>query len=453
MNEPYKNIDDLFRDKFENFEPDPPEYVWDNIKSGIQNPDGPGGRGFYGGGLAGFTAFLIIIGTILVYLLSNSFTINLPENKSPVSQIPDIAFSDDEKTDTQREIAQGIKLTEEIEESESNFEEEQNSVNTDQQNLITSIAFQKPIPENRIGKASLMAVSESEKTPSSDPLMPSIIEDEELSNLTYINFENNGLGLTDQSDFRMKNKSSAFVSAVSAPPRDDYAPKGQWSVGLYFRPEMIRYPSDDKITNYAKGLDLHVLYKKNDYLLQTGLGVSIVTDAGNYHIDYNKYMGSYEDVYDVTFDTINNQVVPVYHTQTVDVYDSINYVRITPSERRYTYLQIPFMLGYGKDYRRFGWFVKAGPALALMVHENIPEMSMPEDQFKIVNVENSLPSRMSANWQFILSAGASYKLGNKVSLSVEPLMRYYINSDYEPGKFTTRHPYAIGLRTGLLFNF
>ncbi|MCB2220468.1 MAG: PorT family protein [Bacteroidetes bacterium] len=453
MSEPYKNIDDLFRDKFENFEQDPPEYVWDNIKTGIQNPKGPGGHGFNGGGLAGFTALLIIIGTILVYLLSNSFTINLPEKGSETSPTAQESFMDDTQIDTNPVIAQDIKVTAEIEESENRLQKEQESEYSVQENMESSMLPKKSIPEERVGKSTLMALSRTERIKQTNQQAPPSPNENKLSSLKYINFEYNGLGQTNQSDVRLNHKPSSFISTVPAPPRDDYVTKGQWSVGLYFRPEMIRYPSDDQITNYARGIDLHVLYKKNEYFLQTGLGFSQVTDAGNYKIDYNKYMGSYEDVYDVTFDTIGNEVTPVYHTQTVDVYDSINYVRITPSERRYTYLQIPIMFGYGKDYRRFGWFVKAGPALALMVHENIPEMSMREDQYKILNVENSLPARINANWQFVLSAGANYKLGNKISLSVEPLIRYYINSDYEPGKYTTRHPYSLGLRTGLLFNF
>ena len=71
----------------------------------------------------------------------------------------------------------------------------------------------------------------------------------------------------------------------------------------------------------------------------------------------------------------------------------------------------------------------------------------------IVNAENSLPGRVRTHWQFIMSAGATYKLGHRISLSIEPTFRYHINSAYENSKLYTKHPYSIGLRTGLLLNF
>jgi len=40
MTENYRNIDDLFRDKFEKFEMDPPEHVWQNVKAGISGNNG-----------------------------------------------------------------------------------------------------------------------------------------------------------------------------------------------------------------------------------------------------------------------------------------------------------------------------------------------------------------------------------------------------------------------------
>ncbi len=49
----------------------------------------------------------------------------------------------------------------------------------------------------------------------------------------------------------------------------------------------------------------------------------------------------------------------------------------------------------------------------------------------IVNSENSLPGRTRTHWQFNMSAGASYKLGHRVSLSIEPIFKYYTNSAYE----------------------
>ena len=100
-----------------------------------------------------------------------------------------------------------------------------------------------------------------------------------------------------------------------------------------------------------------------------------------------------------------------------------------------------------------GWFVKGGPSVSFLVHEDLGDSDLSDMEVRILNVENELPGRISTNWQFILTAGATYKLGNRVSISLEPMFRYYIKSVYEQDKLNTKHPYSIGLRTGFLINF
>ena len=452
MSENFKNIDDLFRDKFENVEQNPLIHIWENVKAGIATNGGP--KGGLRGGIAGFTALLIIIGTVLVYLLSNSFTIQNPADQTvqsaTITEKQTLAQNqalDNAETDSYNVELPGTQST-----SESQQKNNTENASSKKPNAVINNSSTLAIPEQRIAKSSLVVnhpVDDIEEIKQDSQQAANY----DLHNLTFINFEGSAFTEGAENRYRLNQKNSQYGNAVPAPPPADYGPKGEWFAGLYYRPEMIRYPADDKITNYSSGIDFHFIYKKNNLLIQTGLGYTRVKDAGNYRIDYNKFLGSYQDVYDVTFDTVGTQVVPVYHTQTVNVYDSVNYVRISPSDRVFGYLDIPVMFGFGQDYRRYGWFIKAGPALSLKIHENIPDMNMSEDQFKILNVENSLPTRIKANWQFAISAGINYKLGNKLSLSVEPLMRYYINSDYEPGKFTSRHPYSLGLRAGLLMSF
>jgi len=135
------------------------------------------------------------------------------------------------------------------------------------------------------------------------------------------------------------------------------------------------------------------------------------------------------------------------------VYDSIAHVSITPTESKYTYLQIPLLFGYGTTNKRFGWFVKGGPSLSILVYENLADMSMSDSQNQIIKVDNELPSRIRTNWQFVFSGGISYKLSNHLSLSVEPMFRYYIKSAYDNTNPNTKNPYSLGLRAGFLMDF
>jgi hypothetical protein len=222
-------------------------------------------------------------------------------------------------------------------------------------------------------------------------------------------------------------------------------------MGLYFTPEVIFYPDDSIPNQRSYTFEATGRWVKRDFFIESGLGLSFSSDDGNYAIDYEKFLGSYDDVYSVTFDTTESgAVVPVYHTNVVNVYDSISKYRVEQTRNKYTYLQIPVYLGFQKEVNRFGWYFKGGPVLAILVHENIPEPDAGND--KIIAVDQQMPSRVNTYWQFAVGAGITYKLSNKVSIAVEPVFRYYLNSQYQRKYITTRNPYSVGLRAGLLFN-
>ena len=244
------------------------------------------------------------------------------------------------------------------------------------------------------------------------------------------------------------------ISTSSAPViHDDYGKENNWSMGLFFTPEMIFHPSESDFNSRSYSLDLNAIYKFSGYLIQSGIGFGFSSDNGNYRIDYNQYLGSYQDVYDVTFDTINGQLIPVYHTETKKVYDTIDHITISPTKRKFTYLNLPVLFGYGHEGRRFGWNVKAGPSLSVLIHKNVPGANLNDSQNKISYVENELPERLKTSWQFVFSGGVSYKLGNSLNFTLEPVFRYYINSAYEQNHTTLKKPYSLGIRAGFVVEF
>ena len=231
-----------------------------------------------------------------------------------------------------------------------------------------------------------------------------------------------------------------------------YNRRAEWQLGLFFTPEVIFYPDDSIPNQRSYTFEATGRWVKSDFFVESGLGLSFSSDDGNYAIDYEKYLGSYDDVYNVTFDTTENgSVVPIYHTSIVDVYDSVDRYKVEQTKNKYTYLQIPVYIGFQKEVNRFGWFIKGGPILSVLIYENIPEPDAGND--KIVNVDRQMPARVNSTWQLGFSAGMTYKLSRKVSIAIEPTFRYYLSSQYQRKYITTRHPYSVGLRTGLLFNF
>ena len=472
MNRKYNNIDDLFRDKFDNYEVDPPDYVWENVKTRIGNNNGNGGTTRLGkGGITGITLLAIAIGIASFFLMNNN-----PASSEELSGDPRIESQAQQKilvadnqyatTTTERDNNQPSAVAESPEvpgreTREARKESKKAKVRGNNPKRNAAIILQPNLT------AGMPAAREAKTPLAVEPFkaMPFTVK-QQPEPLTVVSKteKNNAEGDNEiaaatsassepEADMLRGQNSPEATTPVSHGLRSDYGADGQWVFGLYFTPEILFYPSDDQLKNYSYSLDLHASYRLGNYFIQSGLGFARNHEQGNSTIDYNKYMGSYEDVYDVTFDSTENGINPVYHTETVYVYDSVSHVVISPSKRYYTYLQLPLFIGYGETSRRFGWFVKGGPSLSFLVHEDIPSAGSGMGKAKIINVENELPARISTNWQFIVSAGATYKLGSKVSISMEPMLRYYVNSVYEPGKLNTKHPFSVGLRTGFLLNF
>ena len=471
MSKEYKNIDDLFRDKFDDFEVDPPDYIWENVKSKMGgNSDNGSGFNLNKSGIAGLTLLFVTVGIVTFFLINNSFVIDKEtgQNQTTEYSLDNTDLIADNSTNDNNNIQ---ALSSDSENSDPNPDrssvkkEKKEKKSKDKSNIskrnstfVINPEINSTIPIEKQGRQNLTVtpvtslsatITEPNKTSGTLLLNSTTNKDEEKLNGKVSDVENSGT----QPDMVRGQELTSSVNSGSSGIKSDYGKMGRWKFGLYFTPEMIVYPSDNQLKNYSYSLDINASYKLGSYFLQSGFGFARNHEQGDSRIDYNKYIGSYEDVYNVTFDTTSTGIVPVYETETVFIYDSISHVNISSTKRYYTYLQIPIFIGYGAESKRFGWFVKGGPSLSFLVHEDIPESGMSADEAKILNIENELPGRISTTWQFILSAGATYKLGPRLSFSMEPMFRYYVKSVYEQDKLNTKHPYSIGLRTGFLLNF
>jgi hypothetical protein len=234
---------------------------------------------------------------------------------------------------------------------------------------------------------------------------------------------------------------------------EDYVKASQpiWSLGLYFNPDITFYPSD----NLSNGLNysLQVLPKLcfNQWYLQSGIGLRTGGDRGDLHINYNKYLGSYEDVYEVTFDSTANGVIPTYHTQAVDVYDTLPYYSVAESKVSFAYLDMPLLVGREWKLNKVSFYLHAGPAFSVLLGRSSPQPDYPEENIRILNESPQIPAREQFNWQIVAGAGLNYSLDEKISLSLEPTFRYYLTQDYDKHSLNTRHPYSFGVRAGLIY--
>lgn len=460
MSKHYDNIDDLFRDKFSDFELEPPPHIWTNVEKSIKE-GGSGSGGKLGkGGLLGLSALIIGLGSLLVFFN----TPHTGNNDEALLAAADIAVENviqntgvNDKTADAGEIPSnstsndnhsGSVATPEISgDYLPNAEPNRPEVNADKGKLVTA------------GDLSLSVSDETHEITEKNSWIKGIfnrkakhIPNEKSTNPGALSGRK-----AAQTEYRLKD-GSVFRSSLqgfhenSERKGNSYFSGSKWSAGLFFTPESINLPEDNDPQRRSYSIDLHAIMNNSGFIMQTGLGLAFSEDDGNYSVNYEKYLGSYEDVYDITFDSTETGIIPTYHTQTVEVYDSVRHISISESKNRYTYLQLPFLLGYETGHKRVSWFAKAGPSLSLLIHRNIPGIDFP-GRDKVIEIDERMPERISVHWQLMLSAGMSYRLSSRINLVFEPIFRYYIRSAYDQKTIQTKHPYSYGIRTGLTINF
>ena len=431
MTEENKYLDELFKAKFAGFEAEPPASAWNNIhdklhgnKGGSVNPVN----------LSMLAALIVISG-----LLGFSIIGSVPEQSNEIdpAYLSDLHISSDIPSENNH-YEPGLVIAE----------------NTDTPIQKTSdVVESKPVKTN----SHLPGSNHHEamhSTQANTVYTHSFAEKARLAKMKNRRSLalHTGLSSPGTTSIMVRDsKTSPRFSAINK-GEPDYKRNASWQVGAFFTPE-VSFFNDDSIPNQRRyTFDVTARWKKNEFFVESGLGISFSNDDGKYAIDYEQFLGSYDDVYNVTFDTTQGgDIIANYHTNEVNVYDSISKYKVDQTQNQYTYLQIPVYIGFHRQMDRFGWFIKGGPILSLMMNRNIPE---PDAGYnRIIGLDQQMAQRVDIHWQMALSMGITYQLSEKVSIALEPTFRYYLNSQYERTYITTRHPYSLGLRTGLLFNF
>jgi hypothetical protein len=235
----------------------------------------------------------------------------------------------------------------------------------------------------------------------------------------------------------------------------DYAKNSRpdWSVGIYFNPEVTSCQDQNIENTISYNLCILPQVSFNRFFLQSGINARFTNDKGNYAVDYNRYLGSYEDVYRITFDSTENGIIPTYYTQTVEVYDTVNHYSISETRANYTYLEIPLFFGYRCTFGKFSLLAKVGPAASFLIFRDVPEAGYPEDKARIINVDYQIPERSAVNWQLMLGAGFDYQLADKFSISLEPTFRFALKPEYNLPHGARGNTTSFGIRAGLNYNF
>jgi len=229
--------------------------------------------------------------------------------------------------------------------------------------------------------------------------------------------------------------------------------KWQFSTSLYYTPEwMFNTLEGDK---YVNNLGIEGAVQFDRYSIRTGVGLSITKGTNELLVEYNDYLGSFNQLDSMIFqwDEKHYHLIPTYYLSNKDVWDSLMRLGYPKITRRYTYLQIPLILGY--DIIQHSWInlgLRAGPILSILLESKQISDEYDPGQNKIIRINQITPDRIQTNWQVVGGVNASFHISRRISLEVEPNIRYYFNSVYEKSDITKK-PWSAGFRTAVTFSF
>jgi hypothetical protein len=430
LNNNQQNIDRIIKEKFENFSPQPPGFIWDNIEANLNEKPAVFGTAKVRNIII-FAVSAIVIILLGWLLLGNKYFSHKNDLTNGVVSVESPAISgnstnitaegtngietEEPNENNKPEIAKTVSYRENVDEKtlvsdekrpeQSNFE---NSGNTSENsnsgkrqfNYTASKGFEFKVPTNT----------------NNGNFVPT------LGALLY---SGKKISICETPRLLMP---AANASNGSSKSRGNAISK--WKAGVFISPEFALTTLDslEVLHSYTLGVDMQYSLSKNTFL-RFGLGTTYSRDRGFTAIEFKRwdYIGSYNDVYEVTFDTSSGVPVPTYHTHKVDVYDSIQHFDVSETTNRYLYMQFPVMLGYNIETKgRFNWYVYGGPVINALVYK---EKSTPEldKNSTFLNYNTDLYERDNLIYQFRLGMGFEFDLTSKFSFTFEPDYIYYFN--------------------------
>lgn len=436
MIKPDQNINDLLRQKFQDFEPVPPEHIWDNIEKSLDAKKGflLGNKKYYAAAL--FLIALFSIGYFGLYSTSNTqVSSNVDEQE--------IIYQDNSSVENQNKTETVTLVAEEV---------------TDDNNLVIieeeeTTVIEQPEPvvviEKTVNKTSASNEEEIYEVEELGlfKLTEGFAEPTNNINIEYMN----QLSISSIYSLSYGQPYSKKDDIFSAAPKNNKTKSGHWENTIFINPEfsLTNLDSVTILNSYSLGVETSRFFHKN-WFVRFGINASFTGDKGFAKIDYlsNDFMGTYDDVYDVTFDTIGGIITPQYHTKTVEVWDSVRHIVVSEVTNKYLFAQVPVLLGYKNKIGQLNWYVYSGPAIGFQIAKWIDEPLIEGEDVEIINLDNKLPVRSSINYQLWIGAGVEYKLGRNTFIVLEPSYRHYFKSLYSDAdyKFNTS---GFALRLGI----
>jgi hypothetical protein len=235
-------------------------------------------------------------------------------------------------------------------------------------------------------------------------------------------------------------------------PPESYVVHSDWipTLGIYYTPEWMFNTLEG--SKFISNFGIEGTFHFDRFSVRTGAGLSIGKGTNELIVEYNDFLGSYNklDSMQFTWDDPAQQFLPKYYMTKQEVYDSLMKLDYNKVVKRYTYMQIPLIMGY--DFwqtDRISIGLRVGPVMSVLLASKQLSAEYDPGNKRIVSINDISPGQISLNWQVMAGINTSFRLTKGLLLEVEPSVRYYFNSVYEKPDNSAR-PWSIGVRAAFV---
>lgn len=219
-------------------------------------------------------------------------------------------------------------------------------------------------------------------------------------------------------------------------------------------PEAMFYKSSESYTKTNFWINGGITYNFSHFSIGITPGLGLVYDDGRYKVQYKSLdsIGFYDKVVSYSVNPVTNLIE--YHTEQKSIYDSVLHVADDRTRNRYTYLQIPLMLGYRIfQTSTVSLSFNAGPAVSFLIGKKEADPVVEYSNARLIKIENETPARVDVTWQAWAGFYFEYRLSKAASLYLQPVCKYYFNPTVEKEGIQYDKPWSVGLGVGLQLNF
>lgn len=253
----------------------------------------------------------------------------------------------------------------------------------------------------------------------------------------------------------------------------------------YSNNQSLPYTLNNELVNYCKvrssyesalntvSAGINFNYQSNRIIYQTGLYFTQFGEKFNYYNTYNNVDSVSRHLYQsgskfnidstlsISVDSLNALDTSYYYTYNVvwnNVYDTLMLYHVDSLKEKklsyrnkYRYIEVPLILGYQTTIRNFTFGLKGGVIAGMFINSSGRTLDY-YDYSKTQDINTSMPNVLP-HFTSYFAVSVDYKINNNLSAIFEPYYRHSLYSMYSKLNPINQKFYVYGTKLGLRYEF